>query len=272
MGCCCGAPAQVPVSVECERLPELTHVDLSGRKLRRAELQPFLAALPSAQRLVSVQLSWNCIGDDGTAALCDALKPLSACRELILAGNGITDVGAATLSRLLAAPACRLSLLSLSANRIGTEGLLGLCTGLRENATLVELRLGGNKIVLPDATPVLDALGPNRSLMLLDLSDNDVATPVLQELDLRVGEHRQQRLADVHPLHPPPPPAAALSTPPAPPSTAAAGPVSPLSGAKPPAAQFGVKTAVPRPTEPDAALAGAAGVDADDVVLELPLS
>eukprot|EP00118_Oscarella_pearsei_P001915 m.8893 g.8893 ORF g.8893 m.8893 type:complete len:1005 (+) comp20952_c0_seq2:2-3016(+) len=85
------------------------------------------------------------IGDEGAAALAEALQANYRLLTIHLGENCISDKGAESLGRCLAANR-RLQGLSLWHNRIFADGAEALAEGLRTNSSLVWLGLGCNHI------------------------------------------------------------------------------------------------------------------------------
>jgi len=120
-----------------------------------------LAASADADRLMSLDLSWNHVGPSGAGALIES-PHLQGMTRLRLYHN---DLGVAGATRLAAAGA-RLAMLNLCGNALGDRGLHALAAG--ELHALRELALGWNDL---GSVAALIA-GPWRALVKLNVRAN----------------------------------------------------------------------------------------------------
>lgn len=98
--------------------------------------------------LVNLNLDYNSrLGSDGVAALAKGLITNRTLKRLYLRYCGIDESGGKALSEILSAPKISLSVLDLSGNRLGCQGLLHLCPGLQQNKSLQQLYLTDNAII-----------------------------------------------------------------------------------------------------------------------------
>ena len=109
------------------------------------------------------------IGDEGVAAIAEALKTNRSLRVLSLTFSGITARGANALRNMIQENDT-LQRLNLSGNNIGDEGLAALLKGLQNSTTLTALNLVGTGIT--DAE--IDGVG-DTCLKDLNLSGNCVS-------------------------------------------------------------------------------------------------
>ena len=150
-------------------------------------------------KLRSLRLQRNKLGDDGAAALAQALPALTPLTELNLGNNGVGARGAEALARALGANDCLLEL-NLGCNPIGLAGARALgaalavdcgvegssgddrcASGGRDGAdggarrgacSLERLYLPLCALSAAGATALAPALPPNRQLQALNLADN----------------------------------------------------------------------------------------------------
>ena len=130
------------------------------------------AALRSkTSRLLSVSLNWNeQLGDDGAAAIGNALVGNVALRELGLARCGISDAGAARLGLGLQGRSSVLHTLELEGNAIGPAGAQALGTALETNMGLDSLGLALNHLGADGAAALALGLRRNANLTSLNLA------------------------------------------------------------------------------------------------------
>lgn len=130
------------------------------------------AALRSkTSTLSSVSLNWNEeLGDDGAAAIGNALVSNVALRELRLARCSIGDTGAARLGIGLQGRSSALHTLELEGNVIGPAGAQALGTALKTNAGLDSLGLALNPLGANGAAALALGLRHNTNLTSLNLA------------------------------------------------------------------------------------------------------
>ncbi|KAJ8601685.1 hypothetical protein CTAYLR_003170 [Chrysophaeum taylorii] len=118
--------------------------------------------------LVSLNLRWNRIGDDGVAAISRALEVNNTLVDLDLWDNGIGAKGAASLGEALARNHT-LATLSLWDNPIGDDGVVAIAAALDEtNAALSSLDLTNTNL----GPRGLEALSATASLQTLHCGHN----------------------------------------------------------------------------------------------------
>jgi Leucine-rich repeat (LRR) protein len=118
--------------------------------------------------LTRLYIQHSHIGDEGVAAIAEALKSNRSLRVLSLTYSDITARGANAL-RSMIQENDTLQRLNLSGNNIGDEGLVALLNGLQHSTTLTALNLVGTSIT--DAE--VDGIG-DTCLKELNLSGNDL--------------------------------------------------------------------------------------------------
>lgn len=132
----------------CRILPFFAHI--SELRLWKVGLDPpstdrlsyYLHFLTKLQRL---SMEDNSLSDEAVENLCRAFKTLRELRELWLACNCVTHIGANFLGNcLILLP--KLEILNLDFNSIGDEGCRSLCVALCKAPRLKKLSLEGNSI------------------------------------------------------------------------------------------------------------------------------
>jgi Ran GTPase-activating protein (RanGAP) involved in mRNA processing and transport len=125
--------------------------------------------------LMTLDLSYNLVMDEGVEELGRALRGNGSLTTLLLAGNGVSDKGCAELTKPLRKNEA-LTLLDLSFNRIGgAEGNAGaesIADLIRENKCLTSLNLDTNKIGNEGAHVIASAIPADTRLNFLDISAN----------------------------------------------------------------------------------------------------
>ncbi|CAK0866673.1 unnamed protein product [Prorocentrum cordatum] len=159
-----------------------TGLDWGDEEFRQVAAVLTSVALP---RLQALNLSYNSMGDEGAAALAEALRApgaLPSLQTLNLSFNSMGAEGAAALAEALRAPGALPSLQTLNLARIdvGDEGAAALAEALRAPGalpSLQELVLARNRVGNEGAAALAEALrAPDAlpSLQTLYLSVNDV--------------------------------------------------------------------------------------------------
>lgn len=147
--------------------------------------------------LLSLQLDINpSLGDAGALQLCEGLRSNSSLTKLQLSYCEVGADGAAALAEVLSMPTCALKSLDVSGNRLGSEGMLSLVSGLASNTKLEELNLADNNIgatldssASEDAMAALgDALvSPTCPLAVVDLTLNSIEAAAAELLVQYLG-------------------------------------------------------------------------------------
>ena len=123
-----------------------------------------------------VELAMGGIDGPSCARLAEALRGNSTVRELDLGWNTVGDGGAKALASML--PHTALSSLDLRANDISDAAADELGTGVAATASLVELRLGGNPRLSPDAIERLGGAVAANCARTLCLTCGEVGHPM----------------------------------------------------------------------------------------------
>ncbi|KAG9067324.1 hypothetical protein KI688_012107 [Linnemannia hyalina] len=117
---------------------------------------------------MSCELASTWIGGRELGILADALKTNSTLITLNLLYNSIGDNGAKTLAETLRTNST-LTTLNLGGNSIESDGAKALAEALKNNSTLTTLDLGGNSIESDGANALAKALKTNSTLISLNL-------------------------------------------------------------------------------------------------------
>ena len=144
----------------------LTMFDLSGaREIDDDGVGPIASAIGRSQSLKVVNLSGNCIGDEGACLLADALEdnPVGPLHTLDLHNNCIGDEGAVNIAEVIGVDNKSLTSLDMRSQRsrmggdnlnpvpiaapMDTDGVMAFATMLKTNCTLTSLDLRGNGIL-----------------------------------------------------------------------------------------------------------------------------
>ncbi|XP_078518912.1 ribonuclease inhibitor-like [Lissotriton helveticus] len=148
---------------------------LHSCEITGASCAALAAVLRSNCSLLELDLSYNKLGDPGVSLLWEALKhPDTRLQKIRLRKCGITDASCAALAAFLPSN-CSLLELDLSQNYRDDAGLSLLCDALKHPDTRLQ-KIGLGLCAMPnDSCEALAAsLRTNRSLLDLDLSDNDL--------------------------------------------------------------------------------------------------
>jgi len=143
----------------------LTHLDLSQNQINilsfdRIQIQTKYFAL------TDLNLSYNCIDDEGTTSLIGVLRQCTSLINLNLACNYIGTEGAYNLAEALGqCYIIALSKLYLASNLISDIGIERLTEVLLQRSSLTYLTLGGNGIGKDMAKNITEVLGHRVKLM-----------------------------------------------------------------------------------------------------------
>lgn len=102
------------------------------------------------------------------------LENTPSLQELDLKGLRLGDEGIIQICRGLRSEGCALKSLDISRNNIGDTGTLALAAVLSQNQTLVDLDLGHNNIGRDGAIAIANALTTNSSLQNMKLNNNPI--------------------------------------------------------------------------------------------------
>ena len=98
--------------------------------------------------LTKMSLADNQLEEDGTKAICEALKQNKTLKELDLSGFWGSNIGGSAgakhVAQMLGVNG-GLTMLSLAKNKLGEEGTKAICEALEQNKTLKELDISGAK-------------------------------------------------------------------------------------------------------------------------------
>jgi Ran GTPase-activating protein (RanGAP) involved in mRNA processing and transport len=142
--------------------------------------------LPSASKLVTLDLRYNDIGGNGMEALCVGLKDTDV-QYLYLEGNQLGDHGATALSKLLKDEngATALREVFLGANQVQSKGAIEVASSLKHNKVVSKIYLEGNNIGLQGAeafSNILEELDGNTALKNLFVDNNNIGKEGSQRL------------------------------------------------------------------------------------------
>mmetsp|Transcript_18795 Transcript_18795/g.38258 ORF Transcript_18795/g.38258 Transcript_18795/m.38258 type:complete len:267 (+) Transcript_18795:89-889(+) len=135
-----------------------------------------------------LSLNANAIGDEGAVALGDALRENAVLTNISLAGNAIGDRGAAAIAAGLKASSdtrermTRLTELDLYHNRIGDEGAVAIAEALGGNKVLTLLDVRHNAIGAAGGMAMAKALKVNVQLAELHIAANKIGRAGEEEL------------------------------------------------------------------------------------------
>ena len=123
--------------------------------------------------LTELNLHCNEVGDAGCAKLAQSFNSNSALTNLNLSANRIGDDGVAALAKALETNPT-LSVLDLSQNDIGNDGLIKLARSIASNLALTSLHLSANSISDSGVAALAEAIKTNSTIAELDLSENRI--------------------------------------------------------------------------------------------------
>ena len=123
--------------------------------------------------LLSIDLSFNEIGDSEADALADALTTNTVVKSLDLSQNLIAEQGAKSISRAIKINQT-ITLIDLSWNRIGTPGAVAISESLKANTVLASIDLSVNAIGIEGINSISEALKVNATLGSIYLSQNNI--------------------------------------------------------------------------------------------------
>lgn len=121
-----------------------------------------------------LNLSSNCIGDEGCSALAEGIQINDSLTELNLHCNEIGDAGCVKLAQSINSNSA-ITNLNLSANRFGDDGVAALADALETNPTLSVLDLSQNDIGNEGLIKLARSITSNLALTILHLSANSIS-------------------------------------------------------------------------------------------------
>jgi Ran GTPase-activating protein (RanGAP) involved in mRNA processing and transport len=156
---------------------QLECLHVGGNGLRHEGGETIGTWLPSATKLVKLDVRYNDMGGDGITSLCRGLKDHPTLLHLYAEGNQMDDAGALAIANLLQESSSSIRELFLGANQIQSQGAKDLAASLRSNNILSKLYLEGNNIGLVGAdhfSEVLEELNGDTSLKNLFVDNNNI--------------------------------------------------------------------------------------------------
>lgn len=161
------------------------------------------------QKLTSLTLKANKLGDSGVMAIAEMLTTNHSLVSLTLEHNEISPQGVEALVTALVTNK-HLTLLDLSRNKLGNQGAEALAMLIRDNTTIKALELGTCHITTEGIASISASLGSNSSLTRLNLNHNRIGcrggsslaqaiqlSPPLQELKLMYTETAEDGLQEI---------------------------------------------------------------------------
>lgn len=164
---------------------QLEYLHVGGNGLRREGGEALGIWLPSATKLVKLDVRYNDMGGDGIASLCRGLTDHPKVQFLYAEGNQMDDAGALAIATLLKNESSSIKEMFLGANQIQWNGAKELAASLSSNKTLSKLYLEGNNIGLAGAdhfSEVLEELNGDASLKNLFVDNNNIGKEGSQRL------------------------------------------------------------------------------------------
>lgn len=145
-----------------------------------SRIDPFLvqalmtSVLTSQYDQLTALCFWNSdIGDKGMTCLANALPSLPSIVKIEVLDSGVSKAGCIALGAALCKPSCKLRILRLDHNAIGSEGLTAIVDGLLFNTTMYTLSLGYCAIMADGGAQLARYVSANNcSVKALDLSGN----------------------------------------------------------------------------------------------------
>ncbi|KAM4709331.1 NACHT, LRR and PYD domains-containing protein 3-like [Discoglossus pictus] len=168
----------------------LRHPDCALKKLRlrRCDLtssccEDLQDVITTNRSLITLDLSYNKLGDSGVKLLCDGLRhPDCALQELGLVGCDLTSSCCLDLQDVITTNRSLITL-DLSYNKLGDSGVKRLCDGLRHpDCALKELRMYECDLTSSCCEDLQDVITTNRSLITLDLRYNKLGDSGVKRL------------------------------------------------------------------------------------------
>eukprot|EP00900_Chrysochromulina_parva_P015230 jgi/Chrpa1/23708/Chrysochromulina_OHIO_Genome00027833-RA len=164
------------------RANSLTELDLNGKYVGVEGGMVVAGLIPVMGGLTKLSLKRNHLEEEGTKAICEALKQNKTLKELDISGGDCGNIGGSAgakhVARMLGVNGA-LTKLSLAQNKLEVEGTKAICEALEQNTTLKELDISGgyegNIGGSAGAKHVAKMLGVNGGLTSIDVRQNSIA-------------------------------------------------------------------------------------------------
>jgi Ran GTPase-activating protein (RanGAP) involved in mRNA processing and transport len=156
------------------RCDRITSLELFGNRIGDESCYAIAEMLSSNSNLKRLKLGDNMIGATGAHALAQGLRHNTSLTQLHLGGNRIQVQGLQSIAEALIDNAT-LTSLGLRDNDVGPDGMAMLAKTLRSSTcALSDIQLKGNQIRAQGAMHLAHALQMNRSLKVLELQSNQI--------------------------------------------------------------------------------------------------
>ncbi len=146
--------------------------DRSAFGIQRGDATCLGNAVSRTKVLTTLVLQNNRIDDDLCRLLCAGLVENGSVTTLDMGHNGIGDLGAKALGKVLSRPVSVLTKLVLCDNKIFEEGARALGKALRKNHTLTDLNLRLNRLGGEGGASLFDSLITNNTIVTLSVAAN----------------------------------------------------------------------------------------------------
>ena len=166
----------------------LLRIDIAGNCIGDDETAGLFDALQNCTGLTTIDISFNCVGEEGAVAIAAALHVLGRLSELNLHGNMLGDNGAWLLGQALHASA-QLRTLDLGANKIGDPGAWALVKHLTPGVMLSALNLAANSITSTGAQLLAPMLATDASHVCVCLKGNPIGASGVHALGPRLENY-----------------------------------------------------------------------------------
>jgi Ran GTPase-activating protein (RanGAP) involved in mRNA processing and transport len=169
-----GAIELVRQVLDSDVINRIVSVELFGNRIGDESCRAISIMLARNQSLRRLKLGDNMIGAQGAQALAEGLRGNTSLTQLHLGGNSIQVQGLQSIASALADNST-LTSLGLRDNNVGAEGMAHLADTLRRpSCALSDIQLKGNQIRAEGAMHLAYALQNNRSLKVLELQSNAI--------------------------------------------------------------------------------------------------
>ena len=164
-------PSVVGLAEICNSNTSLRDLGLEGVCMDAKTAEAFASALLSPS-LLSINVGFNVLKNEGVAALCKGLRGKTL-RYLDMSSVGLTEDGVEAVCDLLNIAPC-LQTLQLDGNLIGPSGMKQLAAQLASSTTVDSFNLGETLIQDDGVVHLCHALRQNLAIRCLDLSGNEI--------------------------------------------------------------------------------------------------